>query len=351
MEQSIDTKYTTAGLITPRPSPALTVVEGTSTGGRGTRRFAIHSDLEALSLHSKPPEMLVEGFLEKHSLTMICGTWSTGKTALLMATGMAVGLGEPLAGHFAAQQGRVLFVGFESSPYQYAKQYGRLLRGLGRTSANVDMTFCRGQDLRNGKVYGDLLDAVGDHDLILLDGLKACSGADENSNTEMDPIMSKLVGIVELGKTLAFTHHTRKLLVGQAPSKNDSRGASVIPARSDMDWRVELKGHAMTLTCQKGRGIVDEGAAHNLWMDWDRDKITLTVDPMAGGLGQVLAPAIQGAGIRGVSFGDLVALAESHSPGVEPDALEQRVKRVLKTLKLQGKVRHGGQGKPYVWTG
>jgi hypothetical protein len=347
----VDThQYSTPGIATPpEERRAIELVGETRPVGRKRGRFLIHSDLEALDLHARLPEMLVEGFLEKNSLTMICGTWATGKTALLMATGMAVGLREPLAGHFGAQQGRVLFVGFETSPYQYTKQYRRLLRGLGRTSAGVDMMFCCGADLRDSGTHRDLLDAVGDYDLVLLDGLKACSGADENSNTEMDPIMSKLVGIVELGKTLAFTHHTRKLLADQVPSKNDSRGASAIPARCDMEWRVELKGHAMTLTCQKSRGVVDEETAHDLRMDWDADRITLALDPDAGGLAPVLATAIQAAGVGGVPFRTLLALAVPSCRGAQLGAVEQRVKRAVKTLRAQGKVRHDGQGRPYVW--
>ncbi len=315
-------------------------------------RFAVQSDTNALKQHSKPPEMLVEDFLEKRSLTMLCGSWSTGKTALLMATGMAVGLAEPLAGHFVAQPGRVLFLGFETSAYQYAKQYSRLLKGLGKTTANVDMVFGRGTDLGDANTYDDLLKVIanGEYDLVLLDGLKACCRADENSNTEMDPIMDKLLRIAELDKTVVFTHHTRKLLPDSPASKFDSRGASVISARCDVEWRVELNGHAMTLTCKKGRGAIEENTANRLWMDWDASRITLALDKQAPGLAAALEKDLQVAGASGLLFADLLSVATPLCPGnASKSAIEQRVKRALRSLTAQGKVSHAGQNMPYIW--
>jgi hypothetical protein len=352
MSALLQENSTTANSDSPAHEPPDLRVIGTSPPqGNRPPPYLVSRDVEVLERHSQPVEMLIDGLLEKQCLAMICGSWGTGKTCVLMAIGINVSLGTPLAGQLAVKQGRVLFVGFEASPYQYAKQYRKLLKSLGLSTANVDMLMLQGQDLSSGPTWRRLRATVeeGHYDLVLLDGLKALSSADENSNTEMDPLMTRLMSLVEHGRTLVFTHHTGKPKLGVEPSKFDSRGASVIPARCDMEWRVELVGHKMTLTCMKSRGEVEPGATHGLSMNWDRARITLTYGAPEDQLRGELAEALEAAGSQGLKRAALLEVASGKHGDVKPEALDQRVERALETLKRDGKVTHEGQGKPYVW--
>src|SRR5206468_7554728 len=96
------------------------------------KRFEILSDRDMLEQFAQPVTMLIEDLVEMRAVAMLSGSWGTGKTALLMAIGIAVSTGSPLAGRFpVTKSGRVLFIGAERSPRQYWKQYAKLLRGLG----------------------------------------------------------------------------------------------------------------------------------------------------------------------------------------------------------------------------
>lgn len=310
------------------------------------------TDHTLFEIFSSPAEMLVPHFVERGTLTMLSGSWGSGKTATLMSLGIAVANGLEFAERFQTRQGRVLFAGFEANGKAYRKQLGKLLAGLELATSRMDIILPGGQDLSKGAPWQLLLSLVEreGYELLLIDGLKALSSADENSNTEMDPVMARLLTLTDLGATVVFTHHTSKPTRGEAPSKNDSRGASVIPARCDAEWRVahDPKTRALDLTCMKSRGEFEVGLVHGLRMDYDDTSITISPAESANALASALRNAIQDAQ-NGLQMAELLDVAKAASPEVPEGARKQRVKRALKALGPS--IKHGGQGKPYFWVG
>jgi RecA-family ATPase len=315
-------------------------------------RFPIISDVELLARHSEPPAMLIDPVIERGALTMLSGSWGTGKTALLMSLGLAVSEGGLFAGRFLTAQGKVLLLALEASPYEYSKQLRKLRLGTA-AEASVDVLPLRGVNvLMEGAMLRDRIH-MGGYDLVLVDTLMGIHNEDENSNTAMAKVMDWLLSLNDLGMTVAFTHHTSKPVQGaDRDGKYGSRGASVIPSMSDAEWRVSLKDdHDMTIRSEKSRGEIRKGTEHKLRMDWDKSAIAFSYDAGSAGLETILEDALIKAGERGLMKGELIEAAKPYCGDVNVDAVAQRVERAIKRLRSASKVKHAGQGKPYVWNG
>src|SRR5262249_39099276 len=142
---------------------------------------------------------------------------------------------------------------------------------------------------------------MGGYRVLVVDTLRAVSTGDENNNTEMARVMSRLTQFCNLGVTVVFSHHTGKPdALGLRPEKYGSRGASVIPANCDIECRIKLSGNRLTLKCLKSRGDPDHGTEHCLLMTYDKEQITLAFDPSGAGLGKLLFDAIKRAGAAGL---------------------------------------------------
>jgi hypothetical protein len=333
----------------PQPLPNLLASAASSLD----ERFPIRSAASFLQDTSQPVEMIVPDFIERGSLTLLTAPPSSGKTAMLMLVAIAVATGSKVADTLEAKKGRVLFAGFEASGYQYGKQFRRILAGQQMETCAVDFACLGGLDLRDEVQWRWLRQKVedGQYDLVLIDGLRALSTAEENSNTEMDVIMTRLVQLTGFGCTVIVTHHKGKPGdVFQVESMYDSRGASCIPARCDAVWHVRLDkdSGSLVLKCMKSRGEIEQGHEIGLTMAWD--KMTISFAPALQGLVEVVARVLRDAGDSGVIRKRVVeAVSSERKAGEKPETFEQRVDRALTALVKTGKVRHGGQGSPYVW--
>lgn len=73
-----------------------------------------------------PPEMLVEGFLPKATVTGLTAPPGKGKTWLALELSRAVSTGGKFLGVFKSEEAPVLYVGSDSSLHDYAQQWRRL---------------------------------------------------------------------------------------------------------------------------------------------------------------------------------------------------------------------------------
>jgi len=317
-------------------------------------RFPTLSERDFLAAYARPVQLLIPGLIEAGSLTLFSAPPNNGKTGLLFLCGITVATGKQVAGTFTGKQGKVLFAGFEASGYQYAKHHERLRKGLGLKEIGIDFQIGPGLDLmsKDGWDYFEETVRKGGYDLVLIDGLKAASTAEENSNTEMDKLMTRLLSLTVGGRSVIVSHHMAK------PKQDDrdsdglgaSRGASCITARCDAVWHLTLnqQTRAWSLRCRKSRGAIPDRLEHQLRYDWDDSAIRVT----NGGsvLGEFLCSALANAGADGLKRGKLIELAASFKlTGETDDTFGQRVDRELAPLKDSGRVRHDGQGKSYIW--
>jgi hypothetical protein len=74
----------------------------------------------------RPPLMQIEDFLPAAGVMGLTAQPGVGKTWLAMEVARAVGSGSPLLGKLKSHRGGVLFVGADSSIYDYARQWKRL---------------------------------------------------------------------------------------------------------------------------------------------------------------------------------------------------------------------------------
>lgn len=93
-------------------------------GWAATSPYPLSSTNEMLA--AKPPSMLIEKVLPRAGVMGITAVPGAGKTWLALEMARAVSKGVPFLGRYPTQRGGVLFVGSDSSLFDYARQWARL---------------------------------------------------------------------------------------------------------------------------------------------------------------------------------------------------------------------------------
>lgn len=302
----------------------------------------------------RPPEPLFEGLLLHNTITMISGEPFTGKTLFLLATALSLSSGKPLLGRFAPSGlRRVLFVGQDAPTWDYAGQAMKLARGYGLTPeelqhAEVDLVLNEGILITDAvflEWLGQWWEAT-HFEVLMLDTLLDLHGMDENSNSQMRPVMKQLKKIRDdLGVAIMFSHHTSKGLPGDDRSANyRARGATVIPGSSDFHFQLRQGKEQVDFLWPKGRGVssldpptsfriiettVSEGPAISL--------AAATIEERERGIIDIL-------GSGPLTRSAIIAAVLSEEPGLEPNKAAKWVDNHLQILKRAKSVEQEKRG-------
>jgi hypothetical protein len=197
----------------------------------------------------KAPAMLIEGLLPSESVAGLTSYPGVGKSWLALELMRAVNMGDLALGHFQARHGGTLFVGNDSSTFDYARQWKRLTRKYpgedfegARFLLQSGFLFENDDEIRKliktheAFRWGDVeteYDRVPEYDddgnvtgwteepisaerkqgftLIVFDTLTKLTRARENDNTEMNRVFANIRLIAELtGATVLLLHHNSK---------------------------------------------------------------------------------------------------------------------------------------------
>jgi AAA domain-containing protein len=184
----------------------------------------------------KAPPMLIESFLPAGGVMGITSYPGVGKTWLTLEIVRAISTGQKFLGKFEGIRGGVLFVGSDSSVYDYARQWKRLTslaEGAHEFDSarfllqspfmfdNVDevrrliktcRTFEWGEPELRGEGTADVILARRKGvDVIVFDTLSRLARANQNDNTEMEEVFRNIRIISELtGAACILLHHNAK---------------------------------------------------------------------------------------------------------------------------------------------
>lgn len=200
----------------------------------------------------KPPQMVIESFLASGAVMGITSYPGVGKTWLAQEIMRAVVTGSPFLGRYPVTiKGAVLFVGSDSSEFDYARQWCRLTHETPDHELSQVRFLCQSPFMLDDEEQvsriiktsfdhvverdvitthtdedtGETWQTVADRrnfDVIILDTLSRLCRANQNDNTEMENVFRNIRDIAEAtGAAIVLLHHNSK------PSEHNDGG----------DWR------------------------------------------------------------------------------------------------------------------
>lgn len=191
-------------------------------------------------------EYLIEPIVPRGTLIVIQGPPKGGKSVFALYTGICAAAGKWVAGGFEIKKPiKTLLIEFEDADILVLQRAARYLRGLGRDEKDIpeNLLFCDYPDLfLDSERYKDALVSMIREkgiELVMIDTFSYVHRAkDENSSSDMKPVMANLKRVVkETGASIFLIHHTGKGSSDKAVSEK-GRGSSVISAAPDviLDW-------------------------------------------------------------------------------------------------------------------
>jgi archaellum biogenesis ATPase FlaH len=205
----------------------------------------------------KPKEYIIERLnISKGDLVLLVGTGSSGKTMLAQYFASCVSSGSKIFGKFATNKGNVIHVDQEFNDYN--KRYYRLANGLDlkeleikviRFNTRLDAKKFNNKNLSEQDVESYLEEKFSGSDFIIIDSLKACSEADENSS-DIRNVLDLLKKIaVKLNCAIMVIHHKGK----GRDAKQSGRGHSSIYDACDVQIDLDSNKEIYEISCTKMR--------------------------------------------------------------------------------------------------
>jgi len=253
--------------------------------------------LDSATLYEeKAPPMLIEEFLPAGGMMGITSYPGVGKTWLTLEIVRAIATGRKFLGRFPTQRGGVIFIGSDSSKFDYARQWKRLTHAMEVANEAegtlfdsarflLESTFmfedmdslrrliatCRrfewgeavmvGEGTKNAK-----LARMKGVDLIVCDTMSKLTRANQNDNTEMEEVFRNIRALSALtGAAVIVLHHNAKK--SEFNDGSDWRGAmSQIGALDSWCHLTPSRNNKYLIGVQfkKFRGITPEDFAYQM---------------------------------------------------------------------------------------
>jgi RecA-family ATPase len=193
---------------------------------------------DLLSVEPQPPDWLIAGLAMTDSCVVIGGEPKAGKTWFALVMAICFALGVKVLGRWQPRrQGKVLIFSPEGGPLVASNRLHQLVWGMGINPVDL-----RGRLLGlSGRLHVDMPQdyqrllatiEVEQPDVLLLDPLIGIHHADENSASEMQPILDSIrdLRLVRPGLSVWLVHHTSK------NSEPRSRGYSLRGSGALTGW-------------------------------------------------------------------------------------------------------------------
>lgn len=252
----------------------------------------------------RPPAMQIENFLPVGGVMGITAYPGVGKTWLAMELARCIGSGEPFLGRYRTMRGGVLFVGSDSSLYDYARQWTRLtsttpdardvyepVRFLVQSTFMFEDTDEIRKLIRTHQKFewGDIRNTddgpVREHGFhtIIFDTLSRLTRANQNDNTEMEEVFRNIRWLAEAtDAAIVLLHHNSKK--SEFNDGADWRGAmSQIGALDSWVQLTPARKDKYLVGCQfkKFRGITPEDFSYRMNVsEVDSASLTMSEEPV-----------------------------------------------------------------------
>ena len=236
----------TPGSTAPRGGLALVLPEDAAALPRAVR--LLDAELEA------PPSWLVPDLIPKGEPVLVAGEGGTMKTTLALHLACAAAAGGALFAHGAPIDSTpTLIVSGEDSRGVVANRCEAICRGHGwareRVLANLHVLALGGTDLAAPRWRAHLLaelERTG-AGLVILDPLANLTSGDENSNTDLRPVVATWKALARGGVTAVLVHHAGKLGDGSRSKRDRIRGGTAIADGSRCTLFLEKAADGVTV--------------------------------------------------------------------------------------------------------
>lgn len=338
----------------------------------------------------RPPAMQIEEFLSAGGVMGMTSYPGVGKTWLALEVARAIASGTPFLGRYAAVRGGVLFVGSDSSLYDYARQWTRLTKNVEDAREVFDPVRFLVQSafmfedrdevrklIRTHQKYewGETTFEAGTNlpmrergfHTIIFDTLSKLTRANQNDNTEMEEVFRNIRWIAEAtDAAIILLHHNSKK--SEFNDGADWRGAmSQIGA---LDSWVQLVPHRkdkylVGVQFKKFRGITPPDFAYRMNVtEVDEASLVISSEPvtmaqrlqfdaLAEAVFEVISqhPGVPASQIKaslwerfhvGVDSGELTTL-QFETEGKLLSAVHARLKPMLATNRVTKTVNEKGK--------
>lgn len=206
--------------------------------------------VEELAAVPAPP-YLIEGFLRKHTITMLSSEPHTGKTMMMIDMLLCMEQGIKLFNTFdVVERSSSLFIGRDSPKWDIAGQIRKLSLGHGIQTSDLamfDSRFITRKDARVTIFDAGFLDLLKEmqqeHGIknIFFDTQRRVHNANENDSGEMGAVMEVLERLVDdHGFTIIFSTHTSKPMGVTRSTNYSARGSTVISGSVDFHYSMSL---------------------------------------------------------------------------------------------------------------
>ena len=184
--------------------------------------FTVFDTVKMLTTQPPAVQWLIDGVVERGTLTLVAGREKEGKSLLTQALAACVASGGGDMAGIKCNPGRVLLVDAENGE----RVLHRRVRGLGLArehAQNVTIVEARGADLRRHLAHLDDLLTSYRPDLLVLDSFRSLWTGDENAPGEASAVLDPL-------RNLVRGHDVAALLIHHAGKSGTYRGSTAIGA-------------------------------------------------------------------------------------------------------------------------
>lgn len=194
------------------------------------------ADLVVKPLKEKP--WVVEGMIPEGTITCFSGPTGCGKSLIVFKIADLISRGEDIFGKYKSVESKVLWFDFEMTEFDVAVRAKEICAKNSEMFLQYDKVW-KIEDQNSIKFLEDFIKNNGIK-VIVFDTLSKIHRADENSNTQMTPIMEKMLELCRgLNVSIILIHHNNKNQ--EALGLGKGRGASAIPDNCASYFMVESK--------------------------------------------------------------------------------------------------------------
>lgn len=173
--------------------------------------FTVLDTSTMLATEPPPVRWLIDGVVERGSLTLLAGREKEGKSLLTQALAACVASGGGEIAGITCKPGKVLLVDAENG----GRVLHRRVRGLGLASEHSDQLViaeARGADLRHHLSHLDALLREHEPDLLIVDSFRSTWAGEENSSGEVAAVLDPVRNLVrDRDVATILIHHAGKL--------------------------------------------------------------------------------------------------------------------------------------------
>jgi hypothetical protein len=233
------------------------------------------------------PVPVIEGLINKSEFHLCSATAKTGKTLLQLNCALAVARGEKFLEHFDCRKGKVLIIQTEIGNNQLRK---RVISIFGDENEDLGVFFVNERikvDTKEGlQSLEDLIKEI-NHVLVILDPFYTLHNKNEDSSTEIAPILSDLRELVlKLDIALLMIHHQGKKREFGAQTGHKHRGSSSFADVPDGSWSLQKSSSSEFLTLSLEMRNIEAPGPFQLNLDKDslRFKVMQVLKQHDGGI-------------------------------------------------------------------